>query len=453
MVLLGLSGTREISGFAQYAEPSIQILKDEGTKPSFAKWGPVGHRAKEFVEALSRSEEVQGYPLRPVYSLFMQIEVIAGTTEAAAEAARRKALRLIDLIAAAHPTARLRLSEVAAVAPVGANSFEVHSHAGRVARRIHLDENPPAASLVRSVRASALIRQLDDPLTRASFSWIAFETAGLKITAGESCGRALAMLCLRHLAIVAYRDLQRGVSDLADQIRSLETKSRLAKSKAAKLKRAEPRDSTKVPGLRAQAVALEAVASDFLGRAIGLRASYEKAIAAINQLRVTTPGLVYGQKGFSHVVDIVEWQRQLTESRVPDRVSALSDLLQLLPRWATTTSEYCAGLLSDGTALRAYLTSTEAYFAQLFDGLYSARNVHLHSGVSDVAGSVALGVAAPLLIDTFTELCLHWQESEGEVEALAVVDALSVRFASMTALNAPTYDLATATSPTATEAH
>lgn len=448
LVVIGLSGAREIIGLATTAPPGVRVMQDESTPAAYGGWGKAGSKAKLFVDALTRPPaEIHGRPVVPVYSLLLEVAVIAPRVETAAEDARRRVLRLLDVVSAAHPSARLRLSELVGVGHPDSGAFHVHSFAGHVARSIELDPHLPPSSLASSIRAAALIRQLADPLTRASFSWIAFETAGLKSGSASACGRSLALVCVRHLAIVAFRDVQRGVTEIGDTQRSYDLKARSERRKARKLRKASPRNKELVEGLVARAISHEAAASEYETRAAELLASYAFAVERIDQLGVSAPNLSFGQKGFANLVDMSGWQRQLKELVSSDVPAPLSELIAVLPDWATVSIRSCATLFADPLAMARELESSAAYFGKLVDGLYSARNVHLHSGLSDVPGSSAIGAVAPLLIDTMTELFLHWQSEGSAAGPLDVVAQLSTRFETVLASGPSAFDTSTLTSP------
>lgn len=448
LVVIGLSGAREIVGLASMAAPNIRVMQDETTQASYSGWGQAGSKVKPFVDALTRPPaEIRDLPVAPVYSLLLEIAVTVPRIEAAAEDARRQALRLLDVVSAAHPSARLRLSELAGVGDPVSGRFHVHSFAGHVARSIELDQPAPSSSLASSIRAAALIRQLADPLTRASFSWIAFETAGLDNLNSLLCGRSLALVGARHLAIVAYRDAQRGVTEIGDTLRSYEQRGKSEARKARELRRARPKDQELIPSLLDRATAHEATAAEYARRAAESRLSYESAVSWIDQLGVSGPNLLFGQKGFSNLVAMASWQSQLADLADPGVTSPLAELLLLLPPWAAVSIRSCAAFFSDSTVMRDELESSARYFAKLLDGLYSARNVHLHSGLSDVPGASAIGAVAPLLIDTMTELFLHWQTEGSTAAPPEVVSELSARFDIAISAGPSAFDTASLTSP------
>lgn len=436
LVVVGLTGARVIEGLESLTGGKIRILKDDETFPSFAPWGGSGGYAKPFVEFLCQSaQEYKSYPLHPSVHICLEVSVEAVGVEAAAEEARRTVLRLIDMLSAVHPTAHLRMSGIVGVGAPHRDSFEIHQFDTHKAATIRVGNKFPQNPLKASIRAAALVRRFEDPLTRAAFSWIALETAGFKIDDVGNCGRALALLRLRQEAIVAHRHIVRGVGDISGLTLRHKKEANLARARSRQLRKQSPT----LPEDRARITELIEMQDK---RAYDADEAFERcshrlqqATDLVNQLCVSPPGYDFGSKGFGRIVDMTSWQRQLAEMKAGE---ALPQIISILPTWAIGSAQHAHEVLSNDQRLRDWLNSTAEYYGRLLDGIYSARNVHLHSGVSDVPGSTSLGAAAALLSDAILEIFLLWQQSGADETPLEIVQELSRRFCDAIADPQPT---------------
>lgn len=426
LVVVGVSGATAIEGLDLLAGSSIRVLKDDNTSPSFPNWGSAGGDAKDFIDFVCQpSEEFREYALRPAVQICLEVNVDAVGIESAAEEARRTVLRLIDTLSAVHPTAQLRPTEIVGIKAPRSGKFTVHRFQWRSPGIIRGTLDTPSSPLKESIRAAALIRRLEDPLTRAAFSWVSFETAGIKINDVKACGKALALFSLRQEAILSYRHLVRGVGDMSGLTSRYMKESKLAKKRARRLGKHRPqqyKDSVHLAGL-IEAQEHLATQKNLAHEVIAER--FHTAVDLVNRLSVCPPGYEFGKNGFTQIVNMTSWQDQLTAINDGD---TLHELMSILPPWATVTANETGNILSHNEKLSTWLRSTADYYGNLLDGLYSARNVHLHSGVSDVPGSTSLGLASALLSDALIEICLLWQTSIRHETPMEIIDKISHRF-------------------------
>lgn len=429
LVIVGVGGTRSIEGISSFTGGRIRVIRDEDTDPVFPDWGPSGTRAKEFVTFLCQQRPAyMNYETHPPIAICLEVRVDSVGVEAAAEEARRVVLRLIDSISAAHPTTRVQLSDVAAVGRMDSISFNVHSYSPSISRSVRVPTSAPPSPLKESMRAASLIRRLDDPLTRAAFSWISLETAGLKPSDFQSCGKALALYSIRQQAIVAYRQLVRGVGNYSSMANHYRARSETLLRRSRRLEKFSPSKSSDQIHVHNLKLKYSAGAKKAKLEAQKSEARLQSATEAIDKIEVCEPGLAFGDKRFGAIVDMPRWQHQLS---IADGPSLLSDLFELLPAWASESARRIGELLGSEVARQEWLESTYDYYSRLLDGVYSARNVHLHNGLSDVPGSVLLGVASELVSDAILEVCLYWHSQGGEDTPRDIILQLAERFDSI----------------------
>lgn len=426
LVVVGVTGATAIEGLDSLIGTKVRVLKDERTSPHFSGWGTAGGDAKNFIDFICRpSETFRDYALRPTTQICLEVTVDAVGIESAAEEGRRVVLRLIDQLSAVHPTARLRPTDIVGVRAPRSGKFAVHRFEPKSPGIVRANLSAPPTPLKESIRAAALIRRLEDPLTQAAFSWVSFEIAGFKISDVKECGKALALFSLRQQAILSYRHLMRGVGDLSGLKSRYRKESKLARKRARRLRRhrpQKPEDRARLSGL-IEAQEHAATNSDQAHKLVTNR--FRKAQELINRISVCAPGYEFGKERFGQIVDMTSWQQQL--ATIEDEVN-LHELMTILPKWATTTAKSTGKILSEPSNLNRWLRDSASYYGKLLDGLYSARNVHLHSGVSDIPGSTSLGHASALLTDALIEICLYWQQPGSQESPLEIVKEVAGRF-------------------------
>ena len=438
IVAIGVRGAQDLTEFDRLAEGRARLLRSATIQSRLSEWGRSGGIAAEYIRASMRaSARVKNVAVDDPVMVCVQVRVSARDFSSAAREARKVVARLLDRYTAAFYGANLEIAPSAGVAKlVGPRSeFRVQRFSPPPARSIRADLEPPRSPLRESLRAAAIARRMIDPLTRASFGWIAIETAGFKVSDADRLGKVLALQDLGQRFIIAYRDIQRGVGEISARARGHQSRSERYRRKAAQLGRSHPADPAvraRVGRLRDEATQLSEQHSTDSAR-FGRLA--ESAVARINQLGVSKDGAQFGDNAFSDVVDFGRWQFLLrTVATIGDcnlqdgSVSALRELLKDVPLWAGESVLRAAESAESPVSLVSALEDRARFYRGLIDGLYSARNVHLHEGLNDLSGELALSSGGLLVVDTLTELWLYWQRMGTVASPEEIVGIIAARF-------------------------
>ncbi|WP_426007205.1 hypothetical protein ACPFL9_09185 [Paenarthrobacter sp. NyZ202] len=434
VVAVGVVGALTLDDFRVLVQDdSVVPLMDGRGMASFRRWGNAGGKAADFIRSVSQQRfSIAGREYLPGPQIFLEVLVEAPDAQSALSKASRLLHTLLDSYHAAHPTALLSLYPLAGVAARGSKrgGFTVLDGSARRTETIGLVGMQPIESLTQALRVNSMIRTAPATVTRASFSWVALEAAGIKKSNIKACGKALALLELRQLFFTSYRTFVR-YSPTSTRAEKVEVRLSEALSRRARRLRRNANSGPHSAGLQLSAMRLDTaallrtrLASLHKARALRMR-------SLIDGVGVSEGGVGYGDPSFATLGSFSTWGAALREWRA----GALSANAQALEEISNgMLPEHCAELrvLGDlaGSAdlLRERLTTQAAHYASRLEALYSARNLHLHNGIHDVPGEVGLAQLGQSMVDAMLEIWSLWLPHNSQMQPREAVSALAGRF-------------------------
>lgn len=414
VVAVGVVGAVELNDFSTLVnDGSVVPLVDARGTASFLRWGKSGGRVADFVRTASDQRLIisgRDYSVGP--RIFLQVLVQASDSESAGNRALRVVQRLLDAYHAAHPTAILSLYSLVAIAQAGCRkgALTILNRDERKWDSINLNGVKPLEPLLPALRVNSMVRAAPATVTRASFSWVALEAAGIKARDTKECGKALALLELRQLFFTSYRTFVRHSSastrvqnDLSRCAGTLSRRSRRLRKQGGTGKHAQ---RLELAALRLDTAALFRMRLSALHKQLA-----DRTRTLIDQIGVAEGGVRYGDPSFATLGTFSSWGLALREWRTgisSDRAAALHEITAgMLPAY-TSELRVLGDVAGHPDLLKTRLQDRADHFNAQLAGLYSARNLHLHNGVHDVPGEVGLAHLGQSIVDAMLEIWTLW---------------------------------------------
>ncbi len=437
VVAVGVVGAIELNDFnTLVSDDSVIPLVDVRGTASFLRWGRSGGRAAEFVRTVSDQRLIvsgRDYPVGP--RIFLQVLVQASDSESAGNKALRVVQRLLDAYHAAHPTAILSLYSLVAIAQVDCKrgNLTILNREERKWDSINLNGVRPLEPLLPALRVNSMVRAAPATVTRASFSWVALEAAGIKASDTKQCGKALALLELRQLFFTSYRSFVRH-SPASTRVQN--DLSRYAEILSRRSRRLRKQGGT---GNHAQRLELAALRLDTAALFHRRLSALHKQLAdrtrtLIDQIGVAEGGVSYGDPSFATLGAFSSWGLFLREWRTgidSDRAAVLHEITAGMLPTHTSELRVLGDVAGRPDLLQKRLQDRADHFNAQLAGLYSARNLHLHNGVHDVPGEVGLAQLGQSIVDAMLEIWTLWLGQNIAMSPRDAVLELSSRFDSV----------------------
>ncbi|MGK7222793.1 hypothetical protein ACSNO4_08355 [Kocuria flava] len=437
IVAVGVLGALELKDFQTLvSDGSVSLLTDALSEASFQGWGKAGGRVAEFVRTASNQRLLlakRNYLVGP--RIFLQVLVKAPDPESAGNKALRLVQRILDSYHAAHPTALLSLYSLVAIAEIGSrkDSFTLLDRDERKWDSINLIGFQPLEPLTSALRVNSMIRTAPATVTRASFSWVAFEAAGIKPQEIDFCAKALALLELRQLFFSSYRDF---VRHSAASTRSRNDQVRLAENLKYRSRRLRRHRASGQLAEQLNLAALHIDTAALFRRRLSVLHKHQadRVRFLIDQFGVADGGVSYGNPSFATLGDFSGWSVALREWQTgvqSIRGAALDEIAAGILPEHTAELRLLGDLATQPSLLRTRLERRADYFGAQLRALYSARNLHLHNGVHDVPGEVGLAQLGQSMVDAMLEIWSLWLTSNPTMKPLEVARKLATRFDSV----------------------
>ncbi|MEG9247161.1 hypothetical protein V6S67_03610 [Arthrobacter sp. Soc17.1.1.1] len=434
IVAVGILGASELIDFETLiVDKSVTLLSDASREVGFELWGKAGERVADFVRTASRQRLLfanRDHLIGP--RIFLQVLVTASDSESAGNKALRIVQRILDAYHAAHPTALLSLYSLVGTAERQSkkNSFALLDRDERKGDSINLVGFQPIEKLTSTLRVNSMIRTAPATVTRASFSWVALDAAGIEKDDIDACGKALTLLELRQLFFISYRDFIRysaaSTRTHNDQVRLAET----LKKRARRLRRHGAAGQL-ADQLNLSSLHLDAAALFHKRLSVLCKNQADRTRFLLNQVQVSEGSVTYGNSSFATLGDFSAWSMTLRESKTNSnstKGAAFSEIAAEIFHEYTTELRVLTDLAVHPHLLKNRLEHRTKYFSAQLKSLYSARNMHLHNGVHDVAGEVGLAQLGQSLVDAMLEIWSIWLASSTTMRPIDVVNDLASRF-------------------------
>jgi hypothetical protein len=434
VALLGVTGTKELARLGS-SSPGVGLRQIEpDARHQFRGWGNAGGRGQTFGRGLAAGtiETGEGRLRSTAPHVLVSVELKAVDTNAALVQARAALSEALDRYVAAHPAVRLAIEPVAAVAdPTSHASFCIDDARGFPMPDLTPLDVPWPPQLLIALRMANLMRGSAAPITRAALCWVTLESAGLeaKPTSRTTLGKALALATVRQLHLRAYRNLVADCGANSERRHRHLRRAHNLRGRARRLLRVDPRikgaDRLHLAGLRWSATSVMherlAVLAD-RNAADKRKLLHELGVAMTTDEATPSARLV----AFQQWARLLRLRAAAVAMTPPER--AFRALLADMEPHDLLLLDEMAYVDGDPSAAANVLTRASASYGYLVSSLYVCRNLHLHSGVHDLDGSVTLGAIGPMMVDASFEIWSAWYGAGSTLTPSQVLEKLEQRF-------------------------
>lgn len=434
VALLGVTGARELPGLCSASADVTLRQIHPHLRHQFRGWGNAGGRGQDFARGLASGRiDIGEAAIRSTAPhAFVSVWVRAPDTRAALEKSRVALSEALDQYVVAHPTARLAIEPIAASAdPISAGSFWIDDARGNPIGELSPLTVPWPAQLLIALRMTALMRASVVPVTRAALCWVVMESAGMRPgpSTRELVAKSLALASLRQLHLRSFVDLVVGSRANSGERRRHERRATILRSRARRHLRTSPtvQQSPKLhlAGMRfSVASALHSrvavLAEQDAQRTRGLL--NELAVSAVNSDGAPSARL----RSFQAWARLL--RRHSTTSPATTSDHALHTLMVKMRPHQRTLLESVQEADASPESAMALLSMYHSWFEEMTAQLYVCRNLHLHSGVHELDGGVALGAIGPMMVDALFEIWAIWYRKDSALSPVEVLKLLAQRF-------------------------
>jgi len=280
--------------------------------------------------------------------------------------------------------------------------------------------------MARTTQASA---------TRASFSWVALESAGISPNDFEMCGQALALLELRQCFFSSYRTFVIFSAASKRQQNADTRESNKLLRRSSRLRR-QIRDNEHKSRLEMACLRLETAALFYRHLSSRHKVLSARSRTLTEGLGVSEGLVDYGSPSFATLGSFERWGRalRLWQSNFASPESdALAEATQVMLPEHVSELRAVGRLMADPSQTVAHLENHATYFASQIAGLYAARNLHLHGGLHEIPGEVGLALAGQSLTDSMLEIWAIWLTEDETYTPQKATSQLNSRFAQIIA--------------------
>lgn len=245
-------------------------------------------------------------------------------------------------------------------------------------------------------------------------------------------GKALALSCLRQDVFRAYRQLiPASGANSEDSGRHLRRAKEL-RTRAGRLL-SIPDHVPDVAGLRK--CGMRAAALSVLHERLAVLKAQEerRRQTLLASLAVAAHDSQYANGTITRLDDFTGWAQLLRGYADPPQASSEQDLA-LAELASLTTPRNRALLRTVGVyaarpAVAAERLEVQAQWMENnIAALYTCRNLHLHSGIQDLAGGVTLGTLGPRIVDSLFEMWAAWYGPGGNLDPIEIIREIASRF-------------------------
>jgi hypothetical protein len=408
---------------------------------TFSGWGISAAGANDFVQNFfaTREDRPQGPRRRQTLTL-LSATLQATDMRAAAAAGRRTIIEALDYYVASHPFADFEIGRDMGVIRSGEPKAQLVSLSSSGEETVRPMVISLPDSLRQAMRVAHLLRDTDAPMTRVALAWVVIESSGFLTSDVQALGKMLALTSLRQFAFAPYRTMAQDALD-RQVVKDNGRRARYQRSKALRWLRKcdDLHDRPDILLIAKRSV----VRSQFLAGLYGLlqhKAEIEssrkrRALGELDGLLNLGATSEFYQRTF--LGSLTAWARLLSEgpSLSPSKeFHSLRTLLDAVTVPTRVTVEELAMLAQSGPLAGQRLASSHAWFIDLLNAFYAARNLNLHSGVFGSEGDVALGELAVLIADLLFETWDYWYSNQsGPTSAVRdVVAELAMRYDRLT---------------------
>ena len=437
ITIVPIIGAREMVGLDRLSDVGdIRVLPEAGRNHNYTRWGAAGGTASEFIKSVSQQSFVfRSAELLHAPRLFLEIETEATDLHAAAEKALSRTQLILDNFHAAHPTIELSVYGVVGTSPIRGNKnvFDIKCVKRSSTERLTLLGVHSSAALAPTKRINSLARSSSPTVTRAAFSWVAIEAAGINKNYIDACARLLTLLEARQLFFTSYRNTVSFANASSDGENRARTRQRVLNRRARKLENHSSR-AKNPDSLRMRAARLS-VASTLEGRVANMERDFAKrGRDLLESLGVGKTAAPYGDPSFATLGNFDRWARTVrlwAEKAGHPEAAALTELSGRMAPADRMQLLHLSFLVSTPERATAWLESQRSHFHAQLCALYAARNLHLHNGAHDLPGETLLAHSGQAMTDALIEVWTFWSNADGTRTPLEVVDSLSRRYDSL----------------------
>jgi hypothetical protein len=435
VALLGVSGTKELTGLrsGNAGVHLRQVYADQ--RHQFRGWGQAADRAQRFARGLAAGTVNTGEmrPRSTAPHTLVSVWLDAADTHAALAKARVALSESLDQYVAAHPAARLAIEPTAAVAdPASHASFRIEDARGAPMGELTPLQVPWPPILLIALRMANLMRASTAPATRAALCWVTLESAGLQSgpSSSEHLGKALALAALRQLHIRAYRQLVADCGANSDRRRRYERRARHLRSRARRLLTVSPTVANSAD-LHTEGMRWSAVSVLYERLAVLAHEDADRKRILLRDLGVSAanPGDAAPTAridAFGQWATLLRMRKSATPVTPADK--AFRDIVAGLKPHECTLLDQMSMVNANPSAAVELLTTQSAWIDTLIRNLYVCRNLHLHSGVHDLDGSIGLATAGTMIVDATFEIWAAWYAAGFTLTPHEVLRRLADRF-------------------------